>query len=84
VRTTNQQVALPIGRTARLAYQVDALRADCSQAARDLVNEKTLDEATLEDCARLDEALARAQRILKCAVRDVMLSRLSRTTGMGH
>jgi hypothetical protein len=34
----------------------------------------------LEECALLDDALAEAQRVLKSAVRIVMLSRLSRNT----
>ena len=54
------------------------MRAACSKAARVLVNRKTLDEKELEECARLDDALACAHRVLKSAVRNVMLSRLNR------
>ena len=78
VRSTKNQAALPIGRTARLAYEMDTLRAGCSKAASLFLSKPTLDEAELEDCANLDDALAEAQRILKAAVRKVMLSRLSR------
>jgi hypothetical protein len=42
------------------------------------MNKKPLDEKELEECARLDDALAHAHRVLKCAVRNVMLSRLNR------
>jgi hypothetical protein len=78
VRSTNRITALPIGRTARLAFEIETLRAGCCQAASALMKKKTLNEQDLEDCARLDDALACAQRILKSTVRNVMLSRLSR------
>lgn len=54
------------------------MRGACSRAARVLMNKKALDEKELEECARLDDALAHAHRVLKCAVRNVMLSRLNR------
>jgi hypothetical protein len=37
-----------------------------------------VDEAELEECARLEEALEHAQRILKASVRSIMLCRLDR------
>ena len=80
MRSTKIHATLPIGRTAKLAYELDFLRAGCSQAAAVLVNRSTVDEAELEECARLDDALAHAQRVLKAAVRNVMLSRLSRNS----
>jgi hypothetical protein len=73
-----RHATLPIGRTARLVYEIDNLRAACSQAASVLANQKDLDEEELEECARLDDALALAQRYLKCSVRDIMISRLKR------
>lgn len=78
VRSTKTQATLPIGRVARVAYELDALRARCSQTASVVLSKPSLDEAELEDCANLDDALAEAQRVLKAAVRKVMLSRLSR------
>lgn len=78
MRTTKRHAALPIGRTARIAYEIDAMRAACSKAAQTLMNKKPLDETELDECARLDDALSLAHRILKCAVRNVMLSRLNR------
>jgi hypothetical protein len=78
VRSKKRHSTLPIGRTARLAYDIDALRLACSKAAQAVVNKKSLDENELEECARLDDALAQAQRLLKRTVRNVMISRLSR------
>lgn len=80
MRSTKDYAGLPIGRTAKLAYEIDTLRAGCSKAANALVNKDSLDEAELEECAQLDDALARAQRILKLTVRNVMLSRLARNS----
>lgn len=80
MRSTKSHAALPIGRTARIAYELDALRAACSKAAGVIVANPALEESELEECACLDDALAEAQRVLKAAVRDVMLSRLSRNS----
>ena len=57
---------------------MDTLRAACCRAAQHLVDKRVLDEAELEECAHLDDALARAQRLLKGTVRSVMLARLNR------
>ena len=78
MRSTKRQATLPIGRTARIAYEIDTLRAACSKAARGILAKKALDEAELEECARLDDALAQAQRLLKRTVREIMLARLNR------
>jgi len=78
VRSSKRHAPLPIGRTARIAYEIDSARLACCKAAQSLVDKKSLDEAELEECARLDDALARAQRLLKKTVREIMLSRLNR------
>ncbi|HEV2209205.1 MAG TPA: hypothetical protein VG167_10550 [Verrucomicrobiae bacterium] len=78
MRSTKRYPALPIGRTARLAYDIDALREACCKAADAVVAKKPLAEAELEECARLDDALAQAHRLLKGTVRNIMLSRLTR------
>ena len=78
MRSSKRHTTLPIGRTTRIAYEIDALRLACSKAARVIVAKKPLDELELEECALLDDALAQAQRLLKRTVRDVMLARLNR------
>jgi len=78
VRSSKHHATLPIGRTAKTAYDIDALRLACSKAAQVLIAQQPLDELELEECARLDDALAQAQRLLKRTVRDIMLSRLHR------
>ena len=78
MRSTKKHATIPIGRTARIAYELDSMRADCSAAAVVLLSKDTVDDAEVEDCARLDDAVAEAQRVLKSAIRKIMLSRLSR------
>ena len=78
MRDIKTKAILPIGRTAQLAFQIEALRAECCAAAQILANEKTLNEPELEECARIDDALAKAQRLLKSTVADVMICRLKR------
>jgi hypothetical protein len=78
VRSKKRNASLPIGRTARLAFEIQAVRAACCKAAQAIINKEPLDEAELEECARLDDSLARAHRLLKATVRNVMITRLSR------
>ena len=78
VRSTKRHPSLPIGRAARIAFEIDSARRGCCEAASALFNRTPLDEEELEECARLDEALARAQRLLKGTVRSIMLSRIQR------
>ena len=78
MRSSKSHVTLPIGRAARIAYEIDALRQACCSAAQTVMEQKTLDTTELEECARLDDALAQAQRLLKRTVRSVMMARLNR------
>lgn len=78
VRVNKNKVILPIGRAAHVAFQIDALRAECCAAAVLLTNEIPVNEDELEECASLDDALAQAQRLLKSTVANVMISRLKR------
>src|SRR6267142_3836251 len=58
-------VKLPIGRTAKLVFEIDALRAQCSHAADVLLSQNPVDGEEFEECARLDDALAQAHNLLK-------------------
>jgi hypothetical protein len=78
VRSSKRHAGLPIGRTARIAYEIDAMRAACSKAAEAALAKDPADRPELDECIRLDDGLALAHRILKAAVRDVMLLRLNR------
>jgi hypothetical protein len=78
MKAKRRKVSLPVGRTVLLAFQINLLREECCQAADKLVRQMPLDEAELDECARLDDALAGAQRLLKFAVTRITLNRLKR------
>jgi hypothetical protein len=78
VQLNKSKVNLPIGRAAHLAFQLEAMRAECCAVAQQLIGETPTEEAELEECASLDDALAEAQRLLKSTVAEVMMSRLKR------
>jgi hypothetical protein len=80
VKPTKRQTVLPIGPTARIAFEIDATRAACSKVAQSLLSQDSVFEDEVEECARLDEALARAHLLLKGTVRSIMLSRLKRAS----
>ena len=78
MKSKKQKISLPIGRTALLAFQLNSLRDECCDAADKMLKQTPLNEAELEECARLDDALAEAQRVLKAAVGSIAFSRLKR------
>jgi hypothetical protein len=78
VRQTQEHVKLPIGRTARIVFELDAMRAECSRAAQEMLSQADADGSEFEECAKLDDALAQAHRLLKANLRRIMLSRISR------
>ena len=54
------------------------MRAECSKAAQEMLSQTDVDRAEFEECAKLDDALAQAHRLLKGNLRRIMLSRISR------
>ena len=78
MKTKKQKISLPIGRTALLAFQINSLRDECCEAAEKMLQQKPVNEAELDECARLDDALAEAQQVLKAAVGRIAFSRLKR------
>lgn len=61
-----------------LMFEIYLLRGDCSAAAQALMHVTRPDEAALEDCARLDDTLAKAYRSLQQTVRTIQASRRRR------
>jgi len=78
MKSKKQKISLPIGRTALLAFQINSLRDECCEAAEKFLRQQPVNEAELDECARLDDALAEAQRLLKSAVGRIAFSRLKR------
>jgi len=68
MKPTQRPGALPLDCAAEIAFELHLLRSECSQAARDLMGRRPLDENALEECARLDDALARAHAVVQAAL----------------
>jgi hypothetical protein len=78
MKTKKPKISLPLGRAGLLAFQINLLRDECCEAAEKLMQQKQLNEDELDECARLDDALAGAQQLLKSAVARIAYSRLKR------
>ena len=64
-------MVLPLDYVSELGIELHLMRGECVDLARELVTRKPLDEPGLEDCAELEEAVAKAQRILQGAVERI-------------
>ena len=82
-KANKNKAVLPIGRTARLACEIETLRAECCKAAALLNQQYPPDEAELEEAARLDDALADAHALLKATLTRIIMSRLKRRSRAG-
>lgn len=78
MKANKTNVRLPMGRIARAAFQIETMRVDCCEAAALLMRQKVLDEAELDDCARLDDALAEAHRLLRSTIARITIARIKR------
>lgn len=78
MRVNKRKPVLPIGRTAMIAFEIELMREECCKAAQILTSRRLLDEPELEECARLDDALAEAHRLLQSTVARITISRLTR------
>ena len=63
---------------AELAFEMSALREDCCKTAELLARTEPLNEAVLEECARLDDALSNAQSTIVEMLRQIQASRMER------
>jgi hypothetical protein len=69
---------LPLEYTAQIVFELHSIRRECSQFASRLMRQRPLNERGLEECARLDDALASAHCVLRHAVdaiKDVQTKR---------
>jgi hypothetical protein len=66
---------LPLEYAAELAIELHLLRGECCDVARNLTSPGSTDPAGLEQCARLDEALDLAHRVLVGAVAQIRTER---------
>lgn len=78
MKARKRRIQLPLGRMAMLTVQINALRDECCGAAAEMMKQHPVNVAELEECARLDDALAEAHRLLRKTVAEVTLCRLKR------
>ena len=75
---SDQPVALPLEYAAQIVYELEAMRGECIAFAKRVMDHNPLDEANLDESARLDEALARAHRVLAREVDAIIAGRAKR------
>jgi hypothetical protein len=78
VKGTDEKTAILLDQAVDLMFEIYLMRGDCSLAARQLVKSGYVEDGQLEDCARLDDTLARTYRILQSMVRTIQRSRARR------
>ena len=78
MKSSQKSGSLPLDYVAEIALEMHLLRGECSQVARNLVSQRSLDENALEECARLDDALARAHAHVQAAIARIKRVRSKR------
>ena len=63
-----QPMMLPLEYAAQIVFELHSMRRECSEFASRLMRQRPLNERGLEECARLDDALANAHGVLQHAV----------------
>ncbi len=70
--------ALLLDHAVDLLFEIYLLRGDCSAAAQSMLNQRKVDEAGVEDCARLDDTLSRSYKALQRTIRGIQRARARR------
>ncbi len=78
MKSSERPSALPLDYMSELSFEIHLMRSECSDAARRILLKQTVDEAALEECALIDDALAQAKRVLDSALERVKRSREKR------
>ena len=71
MKSPEKPVALPLEYAAELVFELHLLRGECGDVARGIVNLEQPDEGALEECARLDGAVAKAHGILGSTLKSI-------------
>jgi hypothetical protein len=81
MKSPGSPVALPLDYASEIAIEMHLMRGECSDMARTLLEQGAVDPEALDECALLDEGLARAHSVLLAAIRQVKSSREKRQRG---
>jgi hypothetical protein len=71
-------ITLPLEYAAQLVFELHSMRRECSEFASHLLTQQNVDERDLEECALLDDALARASQVLRDALDKIRIERIKR------
>jgi hypothetical protein len=77
----DRSIILPLEYAAQIAFELHSMRRECSQFAGHLLSQPSTTERDVEDCARLDEALAQAAGVLRNALDGIQVDRTRRQGG---
>jgi hypothetical protein len=76
VKAPEQHTSKLLDRTVDLMFRIYVIRGECSAAAHSILKRKHSDAASVEDCARLDDTMAKVYRSLQNTVRAIQRSRI--------
>lgn len=71
-------ISPPLAYAAEIAFDINLMRQECCEGAQWIASHRPVDEATLEEYACLDEALAAADLALKTALTQIHAARARR------
>jgi len=77
----DNSITLPLEYAAQLVFELHSMRLECSEFASHLLTQQNVDENDLEECARLDDALARASRVLRDGLDRIRFDRIKGRIG---
>jgi hypothetical protein len=75
VKAPDRRTAKLLDQTVDLMFRIYVIRGACSEAASALLKKNRRDHLAVEDCARLDDTLAKVYRSLQSTVRVIQRSR---------
>jgi len=64
--------------TVGLLFRIHLLRGDCCEIARGILEQDPTDYRAVDDCARVEEALAKSYRLLQSTLRKIQHARTRR------
>jgi hypothetical protein len=76
----NRPITLPLEYVAQIVFELDSMRRECSELGFFLMTRNPVSENVLEECAQLDDALARAHGVLREALDGIKTSQARRNS----
>jgi len=76
----DRPITLPLEYVAQIVFELHSMRRECSELGFRLMNRNPVSEQVLEECAQLDDALARAHGVLREALDGIKNSQERRNS----